>query len=121
MLKKEGMYFHNLLHSQLIYSVDDLVIDEKENKVTGVKTKDGEIINCKKVVITTGTFLRGVVHIGHKKYPAGRHIRDSELVEPPSIGLAKTLEIYKFPLSRLTTGTPPRLNKESINYEGLDE
>lgn len=58
-------------------------------------------------------------HIGNKKYPAGRHIRDSSDTEPPSIGLSATLKRYEFPLGRLTTGTPPRLLSQSINYEGL--
>jgi len=84
-----------------------------------VKTANDEIVQTSKVVITTGTFLRGVCHIGFKKYPAGRHIRDSDLTEPPSIGLAETLQRYNFPLGRLTTGTPPRLLSQSINYEGL--
>ena len=64
----------------------------------GVKTSNDEIIKTSKVVITTGTFLRGVCHIGFKKYPAGRHIRDSEKVEAPSIGLAETLQRYNFPI-----------------------
>lgn len=96
------------------------MIDEASNKVVGIKTRTGEIISSKKVVITTGTFLRGVCHIGKKSYAAGRHIRDSENVEPPSIGLALTLQQYNFPLSRLTTGTPPRLDGRTINYEVLN-
>ena len=75
-----------------------MVIDEKEEKIKGVMTSDFETIPCSKVVITTGTFLRGMVHIGHQKRPAGRHIRNSDDVEPPSIGLSKTLERYGFPL-----------------------
>lgn len=78
------------------------------------------MVYSKKVVITTGTFLRAYCHIGHKKYPAGRHIRDSSEVEPPSIGLSQTLEKYKFQLARYTTGTPARIDRRSINYEGLD-
>lgn len=70
------------------------MIDEKTRTVIGVKTMDAEVIHTKKVVITTGTFLRAFCHIGHKRYPAGRHIRDSNEVEPPSIGLAKTLERF---------------------------
>lgn len=100
-------------------SIDDLIINEKDDSVVGVKTSNDEIIKTSKVVITTGTFLRGVCHIGFKKYPAGRHIRDSEKVEAPSIGLAETLQRYNFPIGRLTTGTPPRLLSQSINYEGL--
>lgn len=54
--------------------------------------------------------------MGKKTYPAGRHLRDSPLTEPPSIGLADTFKRLKFPVSRLTTGTPPRLKKNTINY-----
>ena len=88
--------------------------------VEGVVTGRGDFIRAKKVVITTGTFLRGCVHIGLEKRPAGRHRRDSEEVEPPSIGLALTLGRFKFPLGRLTTGTPPRLDGRTINYSGLE-
>ena len=79
-------------------SVEDLVIDEKNDTVVGIKTGSGEIIKTSKIVITTGTFLRAYCHIGHIKYPAGRHIRNSSDVEPPSIGLSLTLEKYGFPL-----------------------
>ncbi|RYG51353.1 tRNA uridine-5-carboxymethylaminomethyl(34) synthesis enzyme MnmG [archaeon] len=89
-------------------------------QIAGVVTGSGVHIHAKKVVITTGTFLRGMVHIGKDKYPAGRHQRDSADVEPPSVGLAKTLERLQFPMSRLTTGTPPRLDTRSINYDGLE-
>lgn len=90
-------------------------------RVGGVITGRGDVITAKSVVITTGTFLRGMVHIGLDKQPAGRHRRDSAEVEAPSVGLALTLEKHNFPLSRLTTGTPPRLQKSTINYAGLEE
>jgi tRNA uridine 5-carboxymethylaminomethyl modification enzyme len=86
--------------------------------VVGVKSET-EVVKCKKVIITTGTFLRGMIHIGKTKYPAGRHIRNSEQVEPPSTELSKTFERYQFPLGRLTTGTPPRLDGRTINYSIL--
>ena len=98
-----------------------MLIDEKESKIIGVKTGKKEEISCSKIVITTGTFLRGMCHIGKKKYPAGRHIRNSPDVEPPSTNLALTLEKYKFPLGRLTTGTPPRLDGRSIDYSQLEQ
>lgn len=60
-----------------------------------------------------------MIHIGRKSYPAGRHLRDSAEVEPPSIGLAHTLKSLNFPIGRATTGTPPRIKKSTINYEGL--
>ena len=101
-------------------TVEDLLID-KDSHVYGIITNNNKNMHCKKIVITTGTFLRGIIHISHERYAAGRHIRNSEEVEPPSIGLAKTLEKKGFPLGRLTTGTPPRLDGRTINYNGLEE
>ncbi|MBM3579768.1 MAG: tRNA uridine-5-carboxymethylaminomethyl(34) synthesis enzyme MnmG [Alphaproteobacteria bacterium] len=72
-------------------------------------------LTTKSVILTTGTFLRGVIHIGDKKIPAGR------VGEEPSHGLSKTLELHGFALARLKTGTPPRILKSSINFAGLEE
>lgn len=72
------------------------------------------------MVLTTGTFLRGVIHIGNVSYPAGRHRRDSAEVEPPSIGLSSTIsETLGFKLGRYKTGTPPRLHLKSVNFTSL--
>lgn len=101
--------------------VDDLVLGPESSSIRGVVTSSGKTINCDKVVITTGTFLRGMIYQGRDiRFPAGRHMRDCNGLEPPSVGLAKTLERFEFPLGRLKTGTPPRLDGSTINYDGLE-
>jgi tRNA uridine 5-carboxymethylaminomethyl modification enzyme len=85
-----------------------------KNQVVGFHSKSGKKINCKKMILTTGTFLNGLIHIGDKKTPAGRHN------EKPSPGLSEQLEKFKIKLGRLKTGTPPRLDGSTINYENLE-
>ena len=86
-----------------------------KNQVVGLHTKSGEKINCKKMILTTGTFLNGLIHIGNEKTPAGRH------AEKPSTGLSEQLEKFKMRLGRLKTGTPPRLDGSTINYDNLEK
>ncbi len=95
-------------------SVEDLLIDEKSGRVTGIQTVSGNEITAGAVIITTGTFLRGLIHIGDQKIPAGR------VGDKPSIGLAYTFKRLGFPLGRLKTGTPPRLDGRTIGWGGLD-
>ena len=86
-----------------------------KNQVSGFNTKSGKKINCKKMILTTGTFLNGLIHIGDEKIPAGRH------AEKPSTGLSEQLEKFKMKLGRLKTGTPPRLDGSTINYNNLEK
>jgi tRNA uridine 5-carboxymethylaminomethyl modification enzyme len=96
----------------LVGGAEDLVV--KDGVVTGVCSGDGRIYNCKSVIITTGTFLRGLIHRGEEKIPAGR------VGEKPAVGLALTLEKHGFPLGRLKTGTPARIDGRTINWAGLE-
>jgi tRNA uridine 5-carboxymethylaminomethyl modification enzyme len=86
-----------------------------KNQIVGFHTKSGKKINCQKMILTTGTFLNGLIHIGGEKTPAGRHN------EKPSTGLSEQLEKFEIKLGRLKTGTPPRLDGSTINYENLEK
>jgi tRNA uridine 5-carboxymethylaminomethyl modification enzyme len=90
----------------------DLLIQNGE--IRGVITGDGQSLKAKAIVITTGTFLRGLIHRGEEKTPAGR------VGEKPAIGLAQTLEKHGFPLGRLKTGTPARLDGRTIDWASLE-
>src|SRR6202035_3779893 len=90
--------------------VDDLVVQQR---VTGVRLTDGRIIAAGVVVLTTGTFLRGLIHIGERQIPAGR------VGEAPAIGLSRTLESAGFALGRLKTGTPPRRDGATIDWSAV--
>ncbi|MBI1203179.1 MAG: tRNA uridine-5-carboxymethylaminomethyl(34) synthesis enzyme MnmG [Rhodopseudomonas sp.] len=91
---------------------DDLIL--ANGRVAGVRLKDGREIACAAVVLTTGTFLRGLIHIGERQIPAGR------VGEAPSLGLSATLERAGFTLGRLKTGTPPRLDGTTIDWQSLE-
>ena len=92
---------------------DDLRLDQY-GAVAAVILADGRALSCAAAVLTTGTFLRGLIHMGETQIPAGR------VGEAPSLGLSQTLERAGFVLGRLKTGTPPRLDGRTIDYSGLD-
>jgi tRNA uridine 5-carboxymethylaminomethyl modification enzyme len=98
-------------------AVEDLMLDRTGDKpvVTGIVTADGKKISAKSVILTTGTFLRGLIHLGEKKIPAGR------VDEAPSLGLSDTLEEIGFELGRLKTGTPARLDGKTIDWSVCEE
>ena len=87
----------------------------KKNSVNGILTSSGKEIHSNKVILTTGTFLNGMIHIGDKRTPAGRYN------EKPTTGLSEQLQKYNFKIGRLKTGTPPRLDGTTINYSNLEE
>jgi tRNA uridine 5-carboxymethylaminomethyl modification enzyme len=93
-------------------TAEDVEMD-RDGRVVAVVCGDGQRIGCGAVVLTTGTFLRGIVHIGDRQTQAGR------FGEAPAIGLAQTLGRLGLPLGRLKTGTPPRLDIRTIDWEGL--
>ena len=103
-------------------SVADIIVDRTQEegskgqygKITGVRLESGQIIPTGNVVITTGTFLGGEIHIGLEAYPSGR------MGEAATFGLSKSLRDAGFTLGRLKTGTPPRLDRKTINYNVLE-
>lgn len=90
----------------------DLMMDS--GRIAGVRLEDGSAISARAVVLTTGTFLRGIIHIGDKQRPGGR------MGDKPSNLLAERIAEFGLPLGRLKTGTPPRLNGKTINWDILD-
>ena len=87
----------------------------KKNAVTGFITKSGKKVETSKLILTTGTFLNGLIHVGEKQTPAGRYN------EKPTTGLSEQLKKYNFRIGRLKTGTPPRLDARTINFNNLEE
>jgi tRNA uridine 5-carboxymethylaminomethyl modification enzyme len=82
--------------------------------VTGIELADGRAVSCRAIVLTTGTFLRGMIHLGDQRTPAGR------FGDPPSVSLAQSLDGAGFALARLKTGTPPRLDGATIDWARLE-
>ena len=85
------------------------------NVISGLQTLKGNKVSCNKLILTTGTFLNGLIHIGDQKTPAGRYN------EKPSTGLSEQLKKYNFKIGRLKTGTPPRLDSRTINFKNLEK
>lgn len=94
-------------------SVDDLIVEQ--DRVTGVVTQLGIAISARAVILTVGTFLSGLAHIGKTSFRAGR------AGDPPSLTLAQRLRDMEFPAGRLKTGTPPRIDGRSLDYSKLQE
>jgi len=87
----------------------------KKNSIKGFITQSGKKIKTSKLILTTGTFLNGLIHVGEKQTPAGRYN------EKPTTGLSEQLKKYNFKMGRLKTGTPPRLDSRTINIKNLEE
>ena len=94
-------------------SVNEFIFSK--NSLNGFLTKSGLYVKANKIILTTGTFLNGLIHIGENKIPAGR------FNEKPTAGLSDQLKKYDFKLGRLKTGTPPRLDSRTINFKDLEE
>ncbi|KAL2754690.1 hypothetical protein ACRALDRAFT_2043616 [Sodiomyces alcalophilus JCM 7366] len=118
-MREELESYPNL--SLVLGSVSDVVLsphnepsDGPQSKITGVRLESGEVISTGQVIITTGTFLGGEIHIGLESYPAGR------MGEAATFGLSKSLKDAGFQLGRLKTGTPPRVSRRSIDLSILE-
>ncbi len=98
-----------------IFSDSVIKFNFKNNDIISFVTQSGKEIRSSKIILTTGTFLNGLIHIGEEKTPAGR------FNEKPSTGLSEQLKKYNFKIGRLKTGTPPRLDARTINFEYLEE
>ena len=98
-----------------IFSDSVIKFNFAKNSIIGFTTQSGKEVKASKIILTTGTFLNGLIHIGDEKTPAGR------FDEKPSTGLTEQLEKYDFKVGRLKTGTPPRLDSRTINFQNLEE
>ena len=94
-------------------TVIEFILEKKA--ITGFITKSGKKIKTSKLILTTGTFLNGLIHVGEKQTPAGRYN------EKPTTGLSEQLKKFNFKIGRLKTGTPPRLDSRTINFNNLEE
>jgi tRNA uridine 5-carboxymethylaminomethyl modification enzyme len=116
-LYKDSMQKILLNYENLTVVADPVVkflFDNENNKIIGFVCESNKQIFCKQLILTTGTFLNGLIHIGQEQIPAGR------FDEKPSTGLSEQLEKYNISLGRLKTGTPPRLDGTTINYDDIE-
>jgi len=116
-LYKDSMQKILLNYENLTVIADPVVkflFDNENNKIIGFVCESNKQIFCKQLILTTGTFLNGLIHIGQKQIPAGR------FNEKPSTGLSEQLEKHNIKLGRLKTGTPPRLDGTTINYDEIE-
>ena len=102
-----------VLEGKVADIVTELQADSGKARIAGVRLESGEVLSCRKVVITTGTFLGGEIHIGLDVFPSGR------MGEAATFGLSKSLRDAGFDLGRLKTGTPPRLDRKTIDFSSL--
>ncbi len=115
-LYKKYMYEKLVNYCNLsIFSDPVITFIFEKNAIYGFYTQSGKKIKCSKLILTTGTFLNGLIHIGDNKIPAGR------FNEKPTTGLSEQLKKCNFSLGRLKTGTPPRLDSDTINFKELEE
>ena len=115
-LYKKYMKEYLISHCNLSIFYDPVVkFIFNENQIIGVVLNSGKELRAKKIVLTTGTFLNGVMHIGNEMKPGGRHGED------PIKGLSEQLKKFNLNIARLKTGTPPRLDGRTINFESLEE
>ncbi|MBN2732002.1 MAG: tRNA uridine-5-carboxymethylaminomethyl(34) synthesis enzyme MnmG [Balneolaceae bacterium] len=105
--KKENLHFRQ-------DNVVDVITDDRGERVTGVRTQTGQTFRAQSVILTTGTFGNGLIHIGESQYGGGRS------GERASVGISAALEKLGFEVGRLKTGTPPRIDGRSINYDKLE-
>jgi len=116
-LYKEHMQKILLNYENLTVKADPVIkflFDNHNDKIIGFVCESNKQIFCKQLILTTGTFLNGLIHIGQKQIPAGRYD------EKPSTGLSEQLTKYNIKLGRLKTGTPPRLDGTTINYDEIE-
>ena len=116
LLYKKYMQKKLLNHCNLsVFSDPVIEFIFNKNDINGFIVQSGKKITCNKLILTTGTFLNGLIHIGDEKTPAGRYN------EKPPTGLSEQLKKFNFKIGRLKTGTPPRLDSRTINFKNLEE